>query len=274
MKLFIVCVALCIASVMTYGGQASVPGEGVLVLERHGEVESAAAAGATWAPLAERAVLTENAVIRTGAHSTADLLLEYNGSVFRLAADSELRIEKLTRMDTGLGMVTETRLNVLRGNLVGAQRKLHKPSYLEIKTATGQAIIRGTEYVVNAQGAVSVLSGAVDVIYNLPGSGGSVKASVPAGFTFDPATGSVVPTTPEYLQGVIADVDAVRQNAEVFKTAGATIVVKPDQTVSPSVPNGNNGVGNGIDPQPPGNPPINDGPGTAPGSPGNQGGKK
>ncbi|HSD96018.1 MAG TPA: hypothetical protein VLB06_02640 [Sulfuricaulis sp.] len=32
---------------------------------------------------------------------------------------------------------------------------------------------------------------------------------------------------------------------------------------------GNNGVGNGLDPQPPGNPPINDGPGTLPGSPGN-----
>jgi SdrD B-like domain len=35
-------------------------------------------------------------------------------------------------------------------------------------------------------------------------------------------------------------------------------------------PKGNNGVGNGLDPQPPGNPPINDGPGTAPGSPGNR----
>lgn len=35
---------------------------------------------------------------------------------------------------------------------------------------------------------------------------------------------------------------------------------------------GNNGVGNGLDPQPPGNPPINDGPGTSPGNPGNQGG--
>ena len=34
------------------------------------------------------------------------------------------------------------------------------------------------------------------------------------------------------------------------------------------VVNGNNGVGNGIDPQPPGNPPINDGPGTSPGNPG------
>ncbi len=37
-------------------------------------------------------------------------------------------------------------------------------------------------------------------------------------------------------------------------------------------PKGNNGVGNGLDPQPPGNPPINDGPGTSPGSPGNRGG--
>jgi hypothetical protein len=35
---------------------------------------------------------------------------------------------------------------------------------------------------------------------------------------------------------------------------------------------GNNGVGNGIDPQPRGNPPVNDGPGTGPGNPGNRGG--
>ncbi len=39
------------------------------------------------------------------------------------------------------------------------------------------------------------------------------------------------------------------------------------------IPKGNNGVGNGIDPPPPGNPNSpNDGPGTGPGSPGNQGG--
>lgn len=37
---------------------------------------------------------------------------------------------------------------------------------------------------------------------------------------------------------------------------------------------GNNGIGNGQDPAPPGNPPINDGPGTAPGNPGNRGGAK
>jgi len=34
---------------------------------------------------------------------------------------------------------------------------------------------------------------------------------------------------------------------------------------------GNNGVGNGEDPQPPGNPPVNDGPWSSPGNPGNRG---
>ena len=45
--------------------------------------------------------------------------------------------------------------------------------------------------------------------------------------------------------------------------------VPPGQVGRPPKPHGNNGVGNGIDPQPPGNPPINDGPGTGPGNPGN-----
>lgn len=48
---------------------------------------------------------------------------------------------------------------------------------------------------------------------------------------------------------------------------------KPDKP-GKNKPKGNNGVGNGEDPQPPGNPPINDGPGTGPGNPGNRGGAK
>jgi hypothetical protein len=37
---------------------------------------------------------------------------------------------------------------------------------------------------------------------------------------------------------------------------------------------GNNGLGNGLDPQPPGNPPVNDGPGAFPGNPGNKQGRR
>ena len=133
------------------------------------------------------------------------------------------------------------------------------------------ATIVGTEYLVRADGAVTVLSGAVSINYNLPGNGGSVKVDVPVGSSFDPATGQVVPTTPDYLQSIIADITTTKNNAEVFKVDGATVVVKPDEPVSRFSP-GNNGVGNGVDPQPPGNPPVNDGPGTGPGNPGNRGG--
>lgn len=49
-----------------------------------------------------------------------------------------------------------------------------------------------------------------------------------------------------------------------------TLTVLPSFASSGSgqVERGNNGGGNGEDPQPPGNPPVNDGPGTRPGQPG------
>jgi len=69
---------------------------------------------------------------------------------------------------------------------------------------------------------------------------------------------------------------------QFLATAGkAAVVVPPAMTMllsttmtSPAIAasggpmKGNNGVGNGMDPQPPGNPPMNDGPGTGPGNPG------
>ena len=67
---------------------------------------------------------------------------------------------------------------------------------------------------------------------------------------------------------------------EFLKSCGRfAVTVPPAMTVllstslsSPAIARsvkGNNGVGNGEDPQPPGMPKINDGPGTGPGNPGN-----
>lgn len=75
------------------------------------------------------------------------------------------------------------------------------------------------------------------------------------------------------------------RRAFLAKAAKAGVIVPPVMTMllstsmtspaiaqsSGTVPKGNNGVGNGIDPQPPGNPPINDGPGTGKGNPGAKG---
>src|SRR5262249_49980505 len=223
-----------------------------------------------WATLKEHVNLGKGAVIKTGADGAVDLMLMYNGTVLRLVANSCLSFDKLDKETAGEEVITETSLNLRAGSVVGSQRKLASPSHFELTLAEGTVTIKGTEYLVRADGAVTCLSGSVQVIFNLPHNGGSVKVTVPAGYSFDPATGQVVPTTPAFLHNIIADVDTVRMNAQVFKTGGATVVVKPNGTVSPTRGHGNNGVGNGIDPPPPGNPPVNDGPGTGPGNPGNR----
>jgi hypothetical protein len=60
----------------------------------------------------------------------------------------------------------------------------------------------------------------------------------------------------------------------VYTPPAVMLLMKPSfaDTVGSAVarPKGNNGLGNGFDGQPPGNPPINDGPGTSPGNPGNR----
>ena len=209
-------------------------------------------------------------ILKTAANSSVDLFLPDSGTVLRVQPDSILQFERLNKSPAGELTVSDTSLKLLKGSVIGSQHKLSAPSHFEIATSRNTAIIVGTEYVVNADGAVSVLDGTVSLNYNLPGNKGSVKVSVPTGYSFDPATGTVVPTTPAYLQNLIADINTVKNNAQVFKAGGATIVVSAESPVSPV--KGNNGVGNGVDPQPPGNPPPNDGPGTSPGNPGNKGG--
>ncbi len=63
--------------------------------------------------------------------------------------------------------------------------------------------------------------------------------------------------------------DFVRKVAYIAP-AVVTLSVLPAHQAVGSVRNGNNGVGNGVDPQPPGNPPYNDPPGSGPGNPGNR----
>jgi len=228
--------------------------------------------GDRWMPLKENMTVGRGAVLKTSADSTVDLILQHSGTVLRLTPNSTLSFDKLNKEAAGEEVITETSLNLVEGSIVGSQRKLASPSTFEINLPSGVATIKGTEYLVRADGAVTCLSGSVSVNYNLPHNGGSVRVLVPAGFSFNPATGQVVATSQAFLQNIVADINTVRQNAQVFKAGASTVVVKPEGTISPTAGKGNNGVGNGIDPQPPGNPPVNDGPGTGPGNPGNKGG--
>ncbi|HTL55848.1 MAG TPA: HYR domain-containing protein [Candidatus Limnocylindrales bacterium] len=73
-----------------------------------------------------------------------------------------------------------------------------------------------TEYLVRVDGAVSTVS----VNYNASATSGTVKATVPAGYSFDPTTGIVVPTTSTYLQNLIADIDTVKNTRRPLKSPG------------------------------------------------------
>ncbi len=194
--------------------------------------------GGTWQPLAKAMRLAQGAVIKTDADSTVDLLLPASATALRLTPSSTLRLDKLNKEAAGEMTISETSMTLLDGGIAGTQRKLASPSRFQINLpGGGVAHIVGTEYYVRADGAVSVVSGAVSLNYNLPGKGGSVKVTVSAGFSFDPATGKVVPTTPAYLQNIIAHINTTKHNAEVFKVSGgATLVVKPEEVVSPHSP--------------------------------------
>ncbi|MSU59448.1 MAG: hypothetical protein EXS35_14965 [Pedosphaera sp.] len=266
-----VALVVSIASIISIA-QAEMRSGKVFVHAVSGAVTGVGAGG-----IAQKLQAAENleagTVIRIGEGATADLILGYNGTVLRLTPNSVLRLVQLEQEIAGENVITQTKLELVSGALAGTQRKLASPSFLEITTPTAVARIKGTEYYVRADGAVSVISGSVTVHWNLPGNQGDVTVVVSAGYTFDPTTQTIVATTPEYLQNIIAHIDTTRNNAETFKIGKANLVIKPaDGNISPSKPKGNNGVGNGIDPQPPGNPPINDGPGTGPGNPGNKGG--
>lgn len=83
--------------------------------------------------------------------------------------------------------------------------------------------------------------------------------------------------TEDWILHVVAGFTGI----DLPETGGPPLVTKtPNDPLPPTeitkksneVKKGNNGVGNGIDPQPPGNPPVNDDVGTGPGNPGNKGG--
>ncbi len=72
---------------------------------------------------------------------------------------------------------------------------------------------------------------------------------------------------------VVVDLSASHNDDSELRKYLTTPINLYDVWVKLPQPKGNNGVGNGIDPPPPGNPlSVNDGPGTGPGDPGNQGG--
>ena len=117
--------------------------------------------GGNWLPMQTGEMLKSGTVVKTGAKSQADLFLGINGSMLRLAANSELKFNRLAIMESPIEPIAQTEMELIRGRVIGNVRKLPMGSSYVIKTPKGEAKVKGTVYDINADGELIVLSGKV-----------------------------------------------------------------------------------------------------------------
>ena len=185
----------------------------------------------TWSALKPGMTLQKGDALRTGPDSTADLEFKYSGTALRLKPNSLLELAKLDEMVAGEDVIIDTRLNLESGSVIGSQDKLAPPSAFTIATRNGSAIIKGTEYSVAADGAVACFRGEVAV--NSSQHGNVVSAEVPAGFSFNPAKGQVVATSPSDLSNFSRDLWTVRDCAQELTIDRGKRCKEPYPPVSP-----------------------------------------
>ena len=117
--------------------------------------------GGKWLPLQTGEMLKSGAVVKTGAKSQADLFLGINGSMLRLAANTELKFTRLAIEQSTIEPIAQTEMELISGRVIGNVRKLPMGSSYVIKTPKGVAKVKGTVYDINADGELIVLSGKV-----------------------------------------------------------------------------------------------------------------
>jgi hypothetical protein len=185
----------------------------------------------TWAEVKPGMTLGKGVELKTGPDSTADLEFDYSGTALRLRPNSLLELARLDKMVIEESTIIETRLNLKAGSLVGSQRKLAKPSSFTIATPNDSATIKGTEYLVASDGTVACFRGEVNV--NSSRQGNLISAQVPAGFSFNPVSFQVAATASVNLSSFSGDVQAVRDDADNFKTDWHNPNEEPYCEVSP-----------------------------------------
>ncbi len=188
-----------------------------------------------WQPLEVGMTLKPGVLVQTAANSMVDIVLGDTATVpppaikriianlyfyqpsaeaaiaeqnvVRVMADSVLGIDKLTSTATGADVVTETQLDLKKGRLFGSVKKLSAASHYEVKIPNGIAGIRGTVYLISADGVVTVLIGSVVVSWVDP-DGTVHTQEVTANQQFNLVTkelSTLPPITSEELLGLLRE---------------------------------------------------------------------
>ena len=103
-----------------------------------------------------------------------------------------MTFEELSFDNSGPDTVVATKLSVQQGRVAGYVKKSSSQSTYTVVTPTTTAAIRGTTYMVDADGSVWVWDGCVEVTYRDPTTGTLTRFNVCGGQRFDPRIPGVV----------------------------------------------------------------------------------
>ena len=209
-------VASSVALAMVTGVVAQTVKEGVGTVVRIKGAARLSTGNDVWQTLKVGMVLKPGTIVQTASNSVVDIVLgesqaieqkhsvggilyyqpETDRDVVRLFEDTVLAIDKLTTAETGVDVVKEVELDLRRGLIFGMARKLSAASHYEIKIPNGVAGIRGTIYMINADGILTVLVGSVVASWAAPDGTVREPVVVTAGWQLDMRTGELTPLPP------------------------------------------------------------------------------
>lgn len=176
--------ALALAALLLAHGPAAAGENGfcATLIELSGTVAVMNPDHAEWIPAVQDMPLSEGLVIRTGAGSFAEVLLD-DGSHLRLGADTEVTLDRVSIGENG--SITGT-LALWAGRLMSSVAALRGPdSSFQVRTANSVAGVRGTQFLVEVPRAgdtvVCVYEGRVDVAAGGPTPTPEAAVLVPAG---------------------------------------------------------------------------------------------
>lgn len=182
--------------------------------------------GGQWMPLKVGTVLRSGSIVQTASASSVDLFLGQNGPVVRVTEDTMMGFDKLS-LNTEDSTI-ETQLDLKSGRILGNVKKLAGASRYEIKTPTGVAGIRGSEYDISANGTFTIVTGEGYIKYT-PDFGNRSHV-VKAGQT-------VTPTSVAPIEASREEIEAARIVPEL--TEIPKIDLLPPRDATPTV-GGNN----------------------------------
>lgn len=166
-----------------------------------------------WHPLHEGDIVKPGTVLQTASKSEVDLVLanteaalgeqilqpsmtykpegQAMANTIRVYENTVLSVDKLAATQTGADLVTETQLDLRAGKIFGSVKKLSGASKYEVKYPNGVAGIRGTVYLMHADGTLSIFSGSALLAY-LKADGTTATQVINSGFMFEAPTGQLI----------------------------------------------------------------------------------